>query len=218
MNCINKGKLSWIVNSNPLNNPFYVFRRLVKIPIFEPKSKDISVLFIDMARSVVMKMDYDEIWQANIHLLHERSKKIIKCCNGKISKTIGDCVMAYFCGPYHEQNAMWATFGLLETFRLLREFFQPDMDCSLFCFSVTIGMASGPAFFLYKNDPYGLPVDLAARLQGVAEPGSGVIFAQTLNSVKNTEVYNEIRKFIKEKEVIEIKSFGEVLINRFIIF
>jgi class 3 adenylate cyclase len=203
-------KLFQIVNQNPLEDPFFPLRRWRALPWFTPKPIEASVLFIDMSASVWSKMDHPMIWQENIYTLHERATRIIRTCKGRVSKFIGDCVMATFTGQNHDEHALWCAAALLETFGLLREFFEPDMDSTLWRFPVTIGVTSGPVYFLYWRDAFGLPVDLAARLQGAAKPSTALIHELTVKNAGKAVEESPLIAFIGERSTVTVKSFGEV--------
>jgi len=207
-------RLFYHVNANPLENPFFLCRRWNALPWFSPKPVPASIMFIDMSSSVLAKADHDEMWQENIYTLHSRASRIIRTCHGRISKFIGDCVMAYFTGEDHEQHALWCAAALVETFGLLRQFFEPDMDSSLWGFPVTLGLASGPVYFLYRRDPFGLPVDMAARLQGIAQPGTATILAQTVTDAGTEAAKDPLAKVFGEASTVAVKSFGEVPVVR----
>ncbi|MBI3353230.1 MAG: adenylate/guanylate cyclase domain-containing protein [Nitrospirae bacterium] len=203
-------KLFRIVNENPLENPLFSFRRWTALPWLQPKPEDATILFIDICASVRSKMDYPEIWHENVYTLHSRASRIIRACHGRVSKFIGDCVMAFFTGKGHEANGLWCAAALLETFALLKDFFDPDMDSTLWRFPVTLGLASGPVYFLYRGDPFGLPVDLASRLQGLAIPLTAVIFAGTMDGAGNATEAAPLSKFLGQRQTVLVKSFGDV--------
>lgn len=178
------------------------------------EEKEGTILFVDMPGSVWNKFaDHSEVWSLNIRTLHHRAAKIIRICNGTVSKTIGDCVMAYFLGESHRENACLCAISLLETFFLLKRSYDMDGDGTLFRFPVTMGVASGPLLFLKRRDPYGLAVDLAARLQGCAAPGEAVIFADSYQ-IKSKEIVSLTEAYKGKSEVVNVKSFGEVAVVR----
>jgi class 3 adenylate cyclase len=124
--------------------------------------------------------------------------------------------MAYFTGVEHEYRAVLATAALVESFRALREFWEPDMDSTLWRFPTTVGVASGELCFLYRNDPFGLAVDLAARLQGYAESGTAAILSGTVEDAIRSGKLDEIKPFFKTPEIVTVKSFGDVSITKLV--
>ena len=208
-------RLFQIIWEHPRENPSFFFRRLNVLPWFAPKTVEASILFIDMSASVWAKSDYAEMWQENIYTLHSRASRIIRICHGKVSKFIGDCVMAFFTGRDHEQHALWCAAALLETFVALRECFELDgLDSTLWRFPITIGLASGPVYFLYRRDPYGLAVDLAARLQSVAEPSTAVILVGTAEEAVKAPTNTPLPALLSKPEIVTIKSFDDVAVVR----
>ena len=74
-------RLFYHVNANPLESPFFLFRRWNALPWFSPKPVPASIMFIDMSSSVLAKADHDEVWQENIYTLHSRASRIIRTCH-----------------------------------------------------------------------------------------------------------------------------------------
>ena len=204
------------INADPQGEASFFFKCLLPqwIGYFTRREKEGTILFVDMSDSVWNKFaDHLEAWSLNIRTLHHRASKIIHICNGTVSKTIGDCVMAYFLGEGHRENACLCAMSLLEPFFLLKRSYDLDGLDTLFRFPVTLGVASGPLLFLKQRDPYGLAVDLAARLQGCASPGEAVVFADSYQ-IKNKEIASLTEAYKGKSEVVNVKSFGEVAIVR----
>ncbi len=205
---INFSKLQYIVKLDPRHN-------LPKSNKWTTNQKEEgSVLFIDMSGSVWNKLrDTPKYWQLNILLLHTRNKEIVKICKGKVSKTIGDCVMVYFSGENHKENAYLCAISLLETFSLIRRDHAIDPDNSLFKFPVTMGMAYGDLFFLGKNDPYGLAVDMAARLQSLANDGELLLYKDSYDSLDH-EMKTFLKSYEPKLDTVDVKTFNEVEVYR----
>ena len=216
MRPINYSKLMRVINTDPQNGPSFFFSCLLPewLRFFAGKEKEGTILFVDMSGSVWNKL-YDEsaIWSVNICTLHHRAGKIIRLCRGRISKTIGDCVMAYFLGERHREDACLCAISLLETFFLLKRNYDMDGDSTMFRFPITIGVASGPLLFLKMKDPYGLAVDLAARLQGFAAPGEIVMFKNSYK-IESEEIVHLTKAYQGKSEVLDVKTFGEVDVIR----
>lgn len=173
-----------------------------------------AILFVDMSASTWLKLADDRwIWTQNIYTLHARARKIIEKCKGNVAKTIGDCVMAYFTGERHEENAVACAGILLDSFESLYNYFE-GIDSTLLQFQITVGVSSGEVFFLYRNDPYGTPVDLAAKIQGLANHGTAVFTAWTIQNIKHTDVYSQIRNHLTPEEIVPFKGVRDVPIIR----
>jgi class 3 adenylate cyclase len=139
--------------------------------------------------------------------------RIVRANNGRVSKTIGDCVMAYFLGPRHHADAVLCAGELLDSFQRLYEYFY-GIDSTLWQFKVTAGVCSGQVYFLYPRDPYGPPVDLAARLQSVAEPGCAAIAAWTYERAFQVDSSLRVSEEVAREDTVSLKGFGEVKIVR----
>ena len=179
------------------------------------KAVPASILFVDMAASSFLKLVDDVwIWQENIYTLHTRASNIVCECNGTVSKTIGDSVMAFFSGPKHEEDVLWSALALLCSFENLYEYFHIDASDTLWQFRITLGVASGDVYFLYRNDPYGPAVDLAARLQATASGGTGLLYSGTVKRIEGTELHRELAAYLGPEEVVSTKGFGDVPVLR----
>ncbi|MCH9028148.1 MAG: hypothetical protein IH819_00715 [Bacteroidetes bacterium] len=163
-----------------------------------------------MSGSVWNKLfDDPMVWRISIGVLHNRAKDIISICKGRVSKTIGDCVMAYFLGKNHKENAYLCAISLLETFFLLKRCYEINGDTTMFRFPITVGVSSGPFFFLKRKDPFGLPVDLAARFQGLANAGEIVMFKDSFY-VEDKDIAYMTKAYERKQELLEVKTFGKV--------
>jgi class 3 adenylate cyclase len=205
-----------VINADPQSDPGFFFYCLLPewISYFLRKEREGTILFVDMSGSVWNKLaDESAMWSLNIRTLHHRADKIIRLCRGRTSKTIGDCVMAYFLGEQHREDACLCAISLLETFFLLKRSYDIDGDSTVFRFPITIGVASGPLLFLKKKDPYGLAVDLAARLQRLAAPGEIVMFKDS-HKIETEEVVYLTKAYQGKPEVLKIKTFGDVDVIR----
>jgi len=197
----------------------------MKVPLlnwrkwFRPQSVSASILFVDMAASSRLKLieNIKDVWIDNIYTLHDVASRIIHESHGKVSKTIGDCVMAYFVEANHSQDAVKCAALLLDEFeRRFHSALDREWDSTLGKFEVTIGVSSGEVFFLYPNDPYGPAVDLAARLQGVAKPGTAVILRETVEGMMDGDSYDQLSTWLKAPETILIRGFGNMEITRLV--
>ena len=63
---------------------------------------------------------------------------------------------------------------------------------------------------LYRADAFGLPVDLAARLQGAAKPSTALIHELTIKNAGKAVEESPLIAFIGESSTVSVKSFGEV--------
>jgi hypothetical protein len=79
---------------------------------------------------------------------------------------------------------------------------------------LALGAASGRVRFMYRNDPQGVPVDLAGRLQRCAADGTAVLFEGTASAALKDPMTDVFKEFISGAEVINLKTFGDVAIRR----
>lgn len=197
------------INKHPYNSFGLIKRTFKRFFRADPKPQIATVVFVDMCSSLLLKIDHSEVWQENIFYLQEKAKKVLKLCNGKFSKNIGDCVLCYFVGENQIDNSFKFVYSMLEHFRLLNDNLKMDSDTSLFTFKISIGMASGEVYFLYPNDPFGITVDLAARLQGKSEAQQACFPSTLANLVKDEKLQKFYKKSITEDVKVDVKPFGE---------
>jgi class 3 adenylate cyclase len=65
-------------------------------------------------------------------------------------------------------------------------------------------------YFLYRGDPFGVPVDLAARLQGAATPSTGMIFTGTIEKAGPDAERLPLSSFLGQRHMENVKSSGDV--------
>lgn len=142
------------------------FRDLFRTESIPPEGglelKNLTLLFTDLKGSTAM---YERIGDFNAYaLVHEHFallREIIAAQGGAIVKTMGDAVMASFSDP---ASALAAANAMR----------QRDKSADLPQLQLKIGIHSGPCIAVETNgqlDYFGQTVNLAARVQGMADGG-----------------------------------------------
>ena len=145
----------------------------------------LTVLFCDLVNSTSIVQDLDpEETRAIIRDFQSHSRDIIEQFGGRITEYLGDGIVAQF--TRHETNAERAINGALELIRKLK-----DSDLSFATqktrIQVRCGIATGLAVVgdmlgdahIRSESAIGLPLNLAARIQGLANPDEIVIAGDT---------------------------------------
>jgi len=144
------------------------FRNLFKSEVIDSTAgiqvKDLTVLFTDLKGSTAL---YDRIGDLNAFALvrdhFESLGKVIVAHGGAVVKTIGDAVMATFIKP---DQGLRAAIAILKEIGTLNEV-QGTNDIIL-----KIGLHKGALIAVTLNDRldyFGQTVNIAARIQGLAE-------------------------------------------------
>ncbi len=138
--------------------------------------KDITFLFTDLKGSTAM---YEQVGDAKayflVHQHFDALSRVIHERNGAIVKTIGDAVMAVF------DNPIDATSAAIEMIDALKAFNQTISQELI----LKVGIHRGHSIAVTvndKNDYFGQTVNIAARVQALADSNEVYITAEVYNS------------------------------------
>lgn len=122
----------------------------------------------------------------------ELQKPIIEEFNGRWIKELGDGVMASFSTVL---DAVTAAVKIQQTCNSAKEF------------QLRIGIHSGEVVF-ENNDVFGDGVNIAARIQAIANPGSIYISESVHNNISNKKGFQT--KFVKEEKLKNVKDLIKI--------
>jgi len=168
------------------------------VPRDEAERRHLTVLFCDLVGSTALaaRLDPEEMWRV-IAAYHACIGEVIDRYQGMIARYMGDGVLAYFGYPRAQEDdaeqAVRAALALVDAVANLRT----DADTAL---QARIGVATGTVVvseLLIDETPaeqavVGETPNLAARLQGVAEPGTVLICASTRRLTGGLFDYREV--------------------------
>jgi len=176
----------------------------------EGERKLVTVLFADVANytSISEKLDPEEI-----HQIMDGCFKVlldeIHRYEGTIDKFTGDGVMALFGAPLaHEDHAQRACYAALAIQKAMAEYGETiKKDCGVE-FKVRIGIDSGHVIVgSVGNDlkmdytAIGAPVNLASRMEGLAEPSTVLVTSDTFKLTEGFFTFESLGKVkVKGKE------------------
>src|SRR5579859_442139 len=142
----------------------------------DAQRKTVTVLFCDLTGSTALGESVDpEALRALLARYFERMKGIVERHGGMVEKFIGDAVMAVFGVPVaHEDDALRAVRAAAEMRQAL-----PALGVQARIGVNTGEVVAGTVERLATGDP----VNVAARLQQVAEPSEVLIGAETFRLV-----------------------------------
>jgi class 3 adenylate cyclase/tetratricopeptide (TPR) repeat protein len=155
--------------------------------------KLVTVLFADIAGSTALGERFDpERWHALLQRFFSAMAASIEAWGGTVEKFIGDAVMAVFGVPIMREDdadrALRAGFEMLERLAVVDRDFQAHHGVSL---SIRIGINTGDV--VTAVGPHlivsGDPVNVAARLEQMAEPGTILVGERTYTATRDGFVF-----------------------------
>ncbi|MGB0506700.1 MAG: AAA family ATPase, partial [Pikeienuella sp.] len=163
--------------SKPTNGPLSSSHGDSKGPIGDGERRQLTTLFCDVVGYTELTQRIDpEHLQAAIRTFAEVCTTCISNYEGHVFQIMGDGVMAFFGYPHaHEKEAERAIHASLEIIELLaqREF------RGIGKLNVRVGVATGMVVLTSAGtSPIGEAINLAARLQSIAEPGTVAVSDQ----------------------------------------
>ncbi|HEY8640649.1 MAG TPA: adenylate/guanylate cyclase domain-containing protein, partial [Solirubrobacterales bacterium] len=159
--------------------------------------RQVSVLFADLSgyTAVAERMDPEAVKQLLDRTLRKLGEEVTRFV-GTVDKYIGDNVMAVFGAPHsHEddpERAVRAGLAMQEAMELLNERRAPQSEVN---FLLRVGINSGEVLAGRMGDGYtviGDTVNVAARLQAAARPGSVTVGETTFRATRESISYDEL--------------------------
>lgn len=154
--------------------------------------KVVTALFADVVGSTTMaeKMDAED-WTEMMNGAFDRISPIIYHYEGTIARLLGDAVLAFFGAPVsHEDDPARATRAALEILETIRDYAPIVKQKYGMDFAIRVGMNTGPVVvgevgsdFKYEYTAMGDAINLAARLQSAARPGTALLSQNTYRFV-----------------------------------
>lgn len=160
--------------------------------------KLMAIMFTDI-HGYSRMMQIDE--KLTIEMLDEHNKllfPIIQSCGGRIVKTVGDAILAVFDSCISSINAAVSIQERLSE----KASNEPDKHI----LRVRIGIHLGETL-LKDNDVFGNGVNIAARLQPLADPG-GICFSQSVYE----QVHNHYGERIVRVGPVNLKNISEPVV------
>jgi len=150
--------------------------------------KIVSALFADVvgSTSLAEKMDAED-WTALMNRAFDRLSPSIYKFEGTIARLMGDALLAFFGAPVtHEDDPLRAVRAALDMLTVAKEFAQGVQAQYHFDFQIRVGINTGLVVvgevgsdLKYEYTAMGDAVNLAARMQTAARPGTALISENT---------------------------------------
>ena len=139
--------------------------------------RPITVMFCDLvgSTSLAAKLDAED-WRNLVNAYLDEASKAVAALGGHVLKRLGDGLMALFGYPRAQENdAERAVRAALAIQRALGDLNARNAARSAPELKARIGIESGPVVVEANGEVFGDAPNVAARVQGLAEPGSVLV-------------------------------------------
>jgi class 3 adenylate cyclase len=150
---------------------------LPRTPQVSAERRPVTVMFCDLvgSTSLAAKLDAED-WRNLVNAYLDEATKAVTGLGGHVLKRLGDGLMALFGYPQAQENdaeravraALAIQRGLMDLNGRNAAKGEPEL-------SARIGLESGPVVVEMSGEVFGDAPNIAARVQGAAEPGSVLI-------------------------------------------
>src|SRR6516162_4516270 len=155
--------------------------------------RPITVMFCDLVGSASLAAKLDpEDWRNLVNTYLDEASRAVTALGGHVLKRLGDGLMALFGYPQAQENdAERAVRAALAIQRALAEINAKNAGKGSPELLARIGIESGPVVVEATGEVFGDAPNVAARVQGVAEPGSVLVTMNVLRQVAGLFVAEE---------------------------
>jgi class 3 adenylate cyclase/predicted ATPase len=147
--------------------------------------RPITVMFCDLvgSTSLAAKLDAED-WRDLVGAYLDKAAGAVDQHGGHVLKKLGDGIMALFGYPKAQENdAERAARAGLAILRALEDLNAKNVERGLPALAARIGLESGPVVVDTTGEVFGDAPNVAARVQGAAEPGTLVVTASVQRQV-----------------------------------
>jgi class 3 adenylate cyclase len=164
----------------------------------------VTVMFCDLVGSTSISAQLDaEEWRDLVGTYLNAATAAVKEMGGRVAKKLGDGLMAVFGYPVAQENdAERAARAALSIQRALAEVNRKSDATGKPELNARIGIETGPVVVDVAGEIYGDTPNIAARVQGLAEPGTVVMTARVQRQVAGLFV-------VEERGTHELKGMPE---------
>jgi class 3 adenylate cyclase len=150
-----------------------------KVPEVSAERRPITVMFCDLVGSTSLAARLDaEDWRNLVNAYLDEASRAVTALGGHVLKKLGDALMALFGYPRAQENdAERGVRAALAIQRALEGLNARNAERGAPALSARIGLDSGPVVVDSSGEVFGETPNIAARVQGLAEPGSVLVTA-----------------------------------------
>jgi class 3 adenylate cyclase len=168
---------------------------LTSAPVVEAagERRHVTVMFCDLVGSTSISSVLDaEDWRDLVGSYLDAAAAAVTEMGGHVAKKLGDGLMALFGYPVAQENdAERAARAALSIQRALAEVNRKNAGSGKPALNARIGIETGPVVVDATGEIYGDAPNAAARVQGLAEPGTVVITARVQRQIAGLFVAEE---------------------------
>ena len=167
---------------------------LPKTPQVLAERRPITVMFCDLVGSTSLAATLDaEDWRNLVNAYLDEATRAVTGLGGHVLKKLGDGLMALFGYPQARENdAERAVRAALAIQRALAELNARNAGKGPPELTARIGLDSGPVVVDATGEVFGYAPNIAARVQGLAEPGSVLMTANVQRQAAGLFVAEDI--------------------------
>jgi class 3 adenylate cyclase/tetratricopeptide (TPR) repeat protein len=190
-----------LASPRPENESEATFETAARPPGVGAERRPLTALFCDLVDSTRLAAGRDpEEWSEVVQAYQEAAVSVVERFEGHVGQYLGDGILVYFGWPRaHEddaERAVRAGLGIVDSLNELN----PELEAAgRPTLALRIGIHSGPVFVgemggggRRETQVLGDTMNLAARLQSVAEPGSVVVSPDTLRLTEGRFVIEDL--------------------------
>jgi class 3 adenylate cyclase/tetratricopeptide (TPR) repeat protein len=147
--------------------------------------RPVTVMFCDLVGStgIAAKLDAED-WRNLVGAYLDTTAKAVTGFGGHVLQTLGDGLIALFGYPRAQENdAERASRAALAILKALDELNARHAGEGLPVLAARIGLDSGPVVVDSLGQAFGEPPNVAARVQGAAEPGTVLVTAAVQRNI-----------------------------------
>src|SRR6516162_347463 len=155
--------------------------------------RPITVMFCDLVGSTALAAKLDaEDWRNLVNGYLDEASKAVTALGGHVLKRLGDGLMAVFGYPQAQENdAERAVRAALGVQQVLGEVNARSAATGAPQLAVRIGLESGPVVVDANGEVFGEAPNIAARVQGAAEPGTVLVTSSIQRQIAGLFIVEE---------------------------
>ena len=162
-------------------------------PRTDAERRYLTVMFCDLVGStgISARLDAEE-WRDLVGAYLDAASAAVTEMGGRVAKKLGDGLMALFGYPVAQENdAERAVRAALSIQRALAEMNRKNAGTGKPALNARIGIETGPVVVDAAGEIFGDAPNVAARVQGLAEPGAVLVTARVQRQVAGLFVAEE---------------------------
>jgi class 3 adenylate cyclase len=155
--------------------------------------RHLTVMFCDLADStgIASRLDAEE-WRDLVGAYLDAASAAVTEMGGRVAKKLGDGLMSLFGYPVAQENdSERAVRAALAIQRALAELNRKNAGSGKPALAARIGLETGPVVVDSAGENFGDAPNIAARVQGLAEPGAVVVTARVQRQVAGLFIAEE---------------------------